>query len=190
MHAINAFTNCVDNLKIIVVLPKNHIDLWKDLCREFSFDIEHSIVEGGPQRYHSVKNGLKAITEDCIVAIHDGARPLVNKSTILNSIETAEKYGTAVPVVRINESVREIKGGITKAVDRENLRIVQTPQCFRSDIIIKSYQQNYKEKFTDDATIVESAGTHLHFVDGNVENIKITYPADIFIAEALLKRFG
>ncbi|MCF8296784.1 MAG: 2-C-methyl-D-erythritol 4-phosphate cytidylyltransferase [Saprospiraceae bacterium] len=190
MHAVKVFTDCIKDLKIIIVLPKAHIELWSELCREFSFDIEHSVVEGGPKRYHSVKNGLKEVKEDCIVAIHDGARPLVNKSTILNTIAAAESYGAAIPVVKVNESVREITGATTKSINRENLRLVQTPQCFKSDIIFKAYKQNYKEEFTDDANVVENDGQIVHIVEGNVENIKITYPGDIFIAEVLLKRFS
>ena len=190
MHAIKAFSDCISNLNVVVVIPKSNYELWKDLCKEFSFDIKHTVAEGGLHRFHSVKNGLQNISENAVVGIHDGARPLVNKSTILKSYSAAEKYGAAIPLVRINESVRELSNKANKPLARENLRLVQTPQCFRSEIIKKSYQQDYKEEFTDDATVVESAGHKIHIVDGNVENIKITFPSDIFIAEALLKRFG
>jgi len=187
MHTIFAFHDYLPQIKIVLVLPKIHISSWNKLCDEYNFSIQHEIIEGGKTRFHSVKNGLALIPKDCIVAIHDGARPLVSKSSISNCFNTAEKFGNAIPVIPINESVREIDKNLNKFVDRKNLRIVQTPQCFKSSIIKKAYEQDYNERFNDDASVAESAGEKIHLVDGNSENIKITYPSDIKIANALLK---
>lgn len=188
MHTIFAFHDYLPQIKIVLVLPKIHISSWNKLCDEYNFSIQHEIIEGGKTRFHSVKNGLERIPKDCIVAIHDGARPLVSKSSISNSFNAAEIFGNAVPVIPINESVREIDKNHNKFVDRKKLRIVQTPQCFKSSIIKKAYEQDYNESFNDDASIAETVGEKIHLVDGNSENIKVTYPSDIKIANALLKK--
>jgi 2-C-methyl-D-erythritol 4-phosphate cytidylyltransferase len=134
-----------------------------------------------------VKNGLEKVTESGLVAIHDGVRPLVSKETIERVFRKAEMDGNAIPVVRIAESLRRVTEEKSIIVDRNDLRIIQTPQCFRSDIIKRAYQQEYREEFTDDASLVENMGIRINLVEGNAENIKVTRPSDIIIAEALLK---
>lgn len=187
MHTIRKFHDYSDDLIIKLVLPKPFIDFWSSLCNRFEFQIPHQVVEGGNSRFHSVKNGLKKIAADNLVAIHDGVRPLVNHDTIHRVFQTAEKQGNAIPVVKINESIRHLHKKDSSPKDRSDYRLVQTPQCFRSEIILKAYQQEFKNNFNDDATVVESMGIKVNLVEGNFENIKITRPVDLTIAEAFLK---
>ena len=187
MHTIQKFHRFSDGLKIILVLPEPFIDFWKSLCKRYEFNLDHELVVGGDTRYQSVYNGLKCVEKDSLVAIHDGVRPLVAEKTIEQTFKTAEEAGTAIPVVKINESVRKLDKDESNPVNRKSFRLVQTPQCFRSEIILKAYLQDYDESFTDDATVVEELGIQLKLVEGNYENIKITRPVDLKIASALLK---
>ena len=187
-HTINAFFSYNNEISIILVLPSSQISQWKELCDENHLTIPHNIVEGGETRFHSVKNGLKSIEEAGLIAIHDGVRPLVSNETISRVYNTAEKLGTAIPVLSVNDSIREISNKTNKSVNRNNLKIVQTPQCFKSEIINKAYQQSYNEMFTDDATVVEKTGEEIFLVDGNNENIKITTAIDLLIAENLIQQ--
>ncbi|MCF8367705.1 MAG: 2-C-methyl-D-erythritol 4-phosphate cytidylyltransferase [Bacteroidales bacterium] len=186
MHTLECFSGVFDDLEIILVLPAPYFDYWSSLCKRFDFDVDHTLVEGGENRFLSVKNGLRQINERGIVGVHDGVRPLLSKATIHNAFASAEINGNGIPVTSINESMRELKNDHNYPVARNNFRLIQTPQCFQSDLIIKAYKQEYREEFTDDATVVESLGIKIHLVDGNPENIKITSPSDIKIAQALL----
>lgn len=187
-HTLSTFYTYCNDIRIILVLPQSQIERWKKLCKEFEFIIPHSIVEGGNTRFDSVKNGLKPIKEKGIIAIHDGVRPLVSIKTITNTFDAAEKHRAAIPVISVNESLREISGNTNRSADRNNYRIVQTPQCFKSEIIQKAYQQNYMESFTDDATVVEKTGEKIFLVEGNIENIKITTAFDLSFAECLMNQ--
>lgn len=187
LHSINKFLNTDPNIEIILVLPPEYVVLWEQLCAEYMFHKPVKIAHSGESRFHSVKNGLEFVTEDSVVAIHDAVRPLVSTKTILATYKAAEMYGNAVPAVPINDSIRQIESSRTIAVDRSRYCATQTPQCFTSDIIKKAYQQEYKYIFTDDAMVVEFMGEHIKLVDGNPENIKITSPKDLLIAEVLLK---
>jgi 2-C-methyl-D-erythritol 4-phosphate cytidylyltransferase len=187
MHTINAFYNFDNNIEIIIVLPSKFIDYWKKLCVQYKFNIEHKIADGGPARFHSVKSGLNAIKDNnSIVAIHDSVRPLVSKKVIESAFYNAEIYGNAIPVIKINESIREKDGFINRPANRENFYIVQTPQCFKTEIIKKAYTQNYNDLFTDDASVIESIGETIHLIEGNPENIKITTPVDLIFAKAII----
>lgn len=188
LHSIEPFLKYTPDIEIVVVLPENLIDQWKELCKQCNFLYKHQIVPGGPTRFHSVKNGLKYVSDNCIVAIHDGVRPMVSHETIERSYTFAQRFGNAIPVFDINESVRWVDGIVNKVQDRSKLKIVQTPQVFRSEIIKEAYNQNFDESFTDDASVVESRGEKIFLVEGNRENIKITMPADIKIAKALLSK--
>jgi len=190
MHSIECFYNYSVKITIILVLPKIYFDLWKTLCKKNNFTIKHKIIEGGKTRFHSVKNGLSVINEESLVAIHDGVRPLVSNETISRAFHYAKIFGNGIPVVPINESVREIYEKDNKPIERKKLCIVQTPQCFKSSIIKKAYKQNYQENFTDDATVIESTGEKIQLFNGNIENIKITRPIDLKIAEIILKKTG
>ena len=190
LHTINKFLDTDPNIEIILVLPKEHLQYWEQLCAENIFHKAVKIAYSGESRFHSVKNGLEFVTEDSIVAIHDAVRPLVSSKTILATYKAAEMYGNAVPAIPINDSIRQIESTRTIAVDRARYCATQTPQCFRSDIIKKAYQQEYHYAYTDDAMVVEAMGEPIRLVDGNPENIKITSPKDLLVAEVLLKAEG
>lgn len=187
MHAIEKFTTFDSSIKIIVVLPQDHIVLWRDLTGRYSFFVSHDIVSGGATRFESVKNGLQLISSRGYVAIHDGVRPLVSLDTILRCFKEAERYGNAVPVISPADSLRLITEQGNIPVNRHNLRLIQTPQVFDTDLIIKAYRQEYSPEFTDDATLLEKTGESIHLVEGNRENIKITNPEDLVVAEALMR---
>lgn len=188
LHTLNVFYRFDPTIQLIVVLPGSYFGTWKTLCDTCSVKYEAFLAEGGPERFHSVKSGLKFVDDDkSVVAVHDAVRPLVSREVLDRAFTDAEHYGNAIPVIPVNESLRERTGVGSRSVDRKNLFMVQTPQCFRTSILKKAYRQNYASEFTDDATVVESDGEIIHLVEGNPENIKITSPADMLIAEALLR---
>lgn len=187
MHTIEKFVAAIPDINIILVLSAAYKMQWKSLCNAYNFKTPYQLAEGGETRFHSVKNGLALVCENSIVGIHDAARPLVSVKTILSAYETAEKTGNASPAVSINESMREMSNKGNKAVDRNNYFIVQTPQCFQSKLIKKAFLQEYNSSFTDDASVLESVGEKINLVEGNRENIKITTPQDLIIAEALMR---
>ncbi len=187
IHTFESFIKYSIDIQITLVLPEPYIDFWKSLCKRFNFETNHKVIEGGNTRFNSVQNGLIDIHNGGLVAIHDGVRPLVTKETLNRVFKKAEETGNAIPVVKINESIRKISNDNSFFVNRREYRLIQTPQCFHSELIKKAYQQDYKEEFTDDATVVEAMGIKINLVEGNMENIKITRPGDIKIAEAFLK---
>ncbi len=187
MHTIGVFFDFDPECELILVLPAAQQELWDDLCLKHSFSLPHQIVSGGETRFHSVLNGLKLIQEEGIVFIHDGVRPLVSHQTIERCNHMAQKNGNAIPVLRINESLRKQKGLQSVSVDRTLYLSVQTPQTFRSDQILKAYEQDFDTAFTDDASVAEKAGFPIFMVEGNRENIKITTPTDLIVAEAFLQ---
>jgi 2-C-methyl-D-erythritol 4-phosphate cytidylyltransferase len=188
MHTLEVFYRYDQEIRIIVVLPETQIQTWKALCNTYNFMIRHELRPGGITRFHSVKNNLDLIEDDSLVGIHDGVRPLVHSETIKRCYAAALKYGNAVPAVSIPETLRKITTFGSEAVDRNLFRLVQTPQVFVGKLLKKAYLQEYNEKFTDDAGVVDQLHEEpIHIVEGNTENIKITYSGDIQIAEALLK---
>jgi 2-C-methyl-D-erythritol 4-phosphate cytidylyltransferase len=190
MRTIHKFFTVLDDCSIIVVLAKEYQDEWKLLCKQHQFIISHQVVNGGETRYASVKSGLTLVPDACIVGIHDAARPLVGTSTILKTYEEAELMGNASPAVPLADSLRRLKGKENTAVDRKDFMIIQTPQCFHSHLIRKAFEKPYRPEFTDDATVLESYGEKIHLIEGNRENIKITTPQDLLIAEALFKQIA
>lgn len=187
IHTFESFINYSKDIQITLVLPEPFIDFWKSLCKKFDFEVEHTVVEGGKTRFNSVRNGLNGIEDNSLVAIHDGVRPLVSKETLNRVFKKAAETGNAIPVVKINESLRKINDDTSFSVNRREYRLIQTPQCFQAELIKQAYRQDYKEEFTDDATVVETMGIKINLVEGNIENIKITRPGDIKIATAFLK---
>lgn len=187
MHTIEKFSSYPEYFHIIVVLPKPYIDFWKSMCKRYDFHVDHKVIEGGDSRFYSVKNGLKFVKKNSLVGIHDGVRPLVNNTTIHNSFHVAALKGNAIPVVKVNESIRKVDGENSNPVNRQHFRLIQTPQCFQSELILKAYNQDFQNHFTDDATVVEALGEKINLVEGNYENIKITRPVDLQFAEAFLK---
>jgi 2-C-methyl-D-erythritol 4-phosphate cytidylyltransferase len=187
MHAIKAFNTYDPSVEIRVALPELETEVWKNLCDQYQFKIAHSLARGGETRFHTVKMNLTDIPKPSLIAIHDGVRPMVHTSTIANCFKMAEEYGTAIPVVPVKESIRKTMEDDSIAEDRTLYRIVQTPQVFQSEILINAYSTEYQQSFTDDASVVEYAGFKIYTTGGNEENIKITTPVDLLIAEALLK---
>ena len=188
MHTLRVFHDYDPQCRLILVLPELQQDFWDELCTRHSFTLPHQVVPGGRTRFHSVQNGLKHVDVDGIVFIHDGVRPLVNRETLDRCFDEALKYGNAIPVLPVTESLRKRDGGVSISVDRSLFFSVQTPQTFRSEQILEAFTQNFDPAFTDDASVAEKAGFSIHLVDGNPENIKITTPTDLIIAEAFLKR--
>jgi len=187
MHTIEKFYYYDNMIKIILVLPKDQFDLWNQLCIKYSFTINLTLTNGGNTRFESVKNGLKMISDKCVLGIHDGVRPLVSNETIDRCYSIAEKKGSAIPVTEATESIREIKIDKSIAVNREHFKMVQTPQVFICSKIKEAYKQPYNKLFTDDASVFESTGFNICLTKGNKENIKITTPIDLIIGKALKK---
>jgi 2-C-methyl-D-erythritol 4-phosphate cytidylyltransferase len=187
MHTVEAFSKPSINAQIIIVLNVDYLTQWERLVKQYGFDIPHVLIRGGATRFHSVKNGLKEIPKNALVAVHDAVRPLIDEDIINKSFQLAEHSNTAVVAVKSKESLRKkISDTTTEAVDRENYYLVQTPQVFKSDLLHKAYQQEFRNEFTDDASVVERLGEQINLVEGNYKNIKITFPEDLLIAESLL----
>jgi len=185
MHTINRFAACDPTIEIILVLPSSQFDYWKELCIQYNFKIPHRLVAGGIVRFESVKNGLSAIGEEGLVAIHDGVRPLVSVETIDRCYRVAAEMGNAIPVMPVIESIRMIVGNGSLPVDREKYVTIQTPQVFQVTEIKKAYESGFEPSFTDDATVLEKLGIQINLVEGNRENLKITHSTDLAIAEIL-----
>lgn len=187
MHSFEPFVNYSDKIELLLTLPKDWISYWNDLCVEYNFKIPHIVIDGGEERYHSVRNAVKSAKGE-LIAIHDGVRPFVSKKLLENLIFTALKNGSAVPVVTLKESLRQLnEDGSSSAVDRNNFKSVQTPQVYQSEIIKQAYELSFHAKITDDASLVEEAGNTIFLVDGDENNLKITTPKDIWIAEYLFQ---
>ena len=183
---IEAFHAFDPAMPIVVVLPEAQIPIWKALCIGHGFVIDHQVVAGGEERFHSTRNGLAVVQGDGVVAVHDGVRPLVSKELIARCFAAAEEHGAAIPVVPITSSVRLVDGDASRAIDRTGMRAVQTPQCFQVALLRAAFAAPYDPAFTDEATLVERTGTSVHLVPGEEKNLKVTTPIDIRVAEILL----
>lgn len=190
MHTLERFHHFDAGIELIVVLPEQNLPDWKRLVDQYNFKIAHTLLAGGQERYHSVKNGLQAVRKGRLIAVQDGVRPLVSQQTIAAAFKAAATYGAAVPALAPKESLRQLTDEGSKAVDRRRYRMVQTPQVFRREILQEAYQHPYRSSFTDDASLVEYAGYNIHLVEGNRHNIKITTPEDLEIAKLFLKQEG
>ena len=189
MHTLEAFFKSTSSPRLILVLHADYHALWKELCIVHNFAIKHTLISGGETRFHSVKNAIDQITDkDVLIAVHDAVRPLVSAEIIDDAFRCAEASGSAVVAVKTRDSVRQLTGGISQSLNREGVYLVQTPQAFQSALLIKAYQQPYDTKFTDDASVVEQSGVPIMLIEGDYTNIKITFPADIAIAEAILTK--
>lgn len=187
MHTLQAFHLSEVQPELIVVLAKSDHEYWRELCFKYNFTIPHTLVEGGKERFHSVRNGLMSIKENGVVAIHDAVRPVVNSSLITSTFKTALELGNAIPVVKPSDSVREIEATGSKILNRDKLVLIQTPQTFDLGQLRIAYQQSFSPIFTDDASVVEAAGFPINLVEGHRNNIKITYPEDLELASFLMK---
>lgn len=188
MRTIEAFYRFDRHINIILVLPVSHQDYWKSLCEEYNFSIEHVIANGGETRFHSVKNGLDLVTNG-LVAVQDGVRPFGSVEMIKRCFDAAEEeYPAVIPVIDSTDSLREVVDeDKSRIVDRSKIRLVQTPQVFDVNVLKKAYQTDFKETFTDDASVVEAMGVNVHLVKGEVTNIKITTPLDLKIGELIIR---
>lgn len=190
MRTLSVFYSVDPATDLILVLPENDFPYWKALCQEYEFDIPHRLVAGGNSRFQSVRKGLNSLTPGTeLVAIHDGVRPFVGKSVISESFETAKKHGSAIAVVALKDSIRKLTDdGKSFYQERQNFRLVQTPQTFQADKIKKAFTVTELQQFTDDATVYENQGWQVTLISGNPENIKITTPEDMDFAEYIVTK--
>lgn len=187
MRTIERFAAFDPAMDIIVVLPQSQTDYWQRLCHEHRFGIGHRTTAGGATRYESVRNGLALVDGEGLVGIHDGVRPLVSLPTLERCYAMAATHGNAIPACDSVDSVRMLKpDGSNTAADRTCVKLVQTPQVFDVKLIKRAYQLGYRPTFTDDASVAEAAGIGINLTEGNRENIKITTPVDLLLAEAIL----
>ena len=188
MRTLERFRRYSPTLQIILVLPKAQQDYWQKLCKEYAFDIDYQLADGGETRFHSVQNGLAKIPDNAqgVVGVHDGVRPFPSIDVIRNCYETAREKKAVIPVIPVVETVRHLKGDTSVTVPRNDYRLVQTPQTFDIQLLKAANRQPYNEGFTDDASVVETFGFNITLVEGNRENIKITTPYDLKIAEVLI----
>ena len=187
MRTLDTFHACDESIQIILVLPRDHQDYWRELCAQYQFAVPHRIADGGATRFHSVQNGLSLVdAPEALVAVHDGVRPFVSHEVISRCYAEAEARGAVVPVIPVVETVRQLTGEGSVTVDRNAYRLVQTPQTFRATLLRRAYEQPYTDAFTDDASVVEALGEAVTLVDGNRENIKLTTPFDLIVAKALI----
>ena len=189
MHTVEAFARADEGFKFILVLPEAHFSTWHSLVNEYNFTIPVTLVAGGAERFFSVKNALVHVPNGALVAVHDGVRPFASKETILEAFAVAAEKGSAVPVIDEVDSLRRVQAGESQAVNRSEYKRVQTPQVFQSTILQKAYNQEFSSLFTDDASVVESIGETITLTTGNVENIKITTPHELLLAEALINGY-
>ena len=189
-RTINTFSEALPGAEIVVVLPEEHIALWENLRARFDV-ARHRIVAGGKERFHSVLNGINALSDEVeYIAVHDGVRAMATKRLIIRAMLAAEEHDAVIPVVDVVDSYRRVAGTESHIVPRAELRIVQTPQTFRAQTLRDAYNVDYSAAFTDDASVVEAAGGHITLVEGERTNIKLTTPEDMAYAEWLLSREG
>ncbi len=189
-YTVKAFLEAYEDLQIILVLPEDHTDMGREIIDAW-FDYSRiQITAGGESRFHSVQNGLQLVTEDGIVFVHDGVRCLVTPDLIHRCYEKALENGSAIPVVPAQDSVRILTEDDNEAMERSKVVLVQTPQTFHSKILVAAFEIDYKERFTDEATVVEAYGLKINLVDGEPGNIKITRPVDLLLAELIVEKMS
>lgn len=185
-YTLRAFLEAYDDMQIILVLPEEYIAVGQEIIDAY-FDYSRiQITNGGRQRFHSVQNGLAMVEDESIVMVHDAVRCLITPALIRRCYEAVLEHGSAIPVVPCKDSIRMLTEEGNQAIDRNALRLVQTPQAFYSKIILPAFKIDYKEWFTDEASVTEAFGLKLHLVEGEEENIKVTHPIDMIVAQAIL----
>ncbi|MDG1850040.1 MAG: 2-C-methyl-D-erythritol 4-phosphate cytidylyltransferase [Flavobacteriales bacterium] len=188
MHTMEKFYRANASIELIVVLPSSHHSTWETLCRKHQFNIPHQIAAGGMSRFKSVKKGLEYCSEESIIAVHDGVRPLISSDLILKMYKETELKRALIPVCPVSESIRLVTEDSSKALDRSQYYSVQTPQCFSSELLQAAYEQEERDTFTDDASVVEALGEKVHLCEGEDSNVKLTSPKDLLLAEILMSR--
>ncbi|MCB0700303.1 MAG: 2-C-methyl-D-erythritol 4-phosphate cytidylyltransferase [Chitinophagales bacterium] len=187
-HTIKAFYEAYDDMNIVLVLPEDQLSYAQMVLQAFEGDRpDITIVTGGATRFHSVQNGLKVVEEESIVFVHDGVRPLVSVELICACYEQAFGKGSAIPAIAVSDSIRSVDGDDSTPVDRSVLRAIQTPQTFKSEILLPAFEQGYSEQFTDEATVVEANGEKVYLIEGDKRNVKLTTPEDLEWADMILK---
>ena len=185
-HTINRMRQALPASQIVVVLPEDHIELWRNLSARFDI-AKHEITAGGAERFYSVKNGINTLSPEIkTIAIHDGVRPLASKKLIIKLILEAEKNGAVIPAVAPADSYRIVDENGSHIIDRSQLRMIQTPQVFSAEVLRAAYEQPFSATFTDDASVAEAAGHKITLIEGERQNIKITTPSDMTIAETFI----
>ncbi len=191
MHSVEAFHRCGSTLSIIIALPEASFPFWQDICEAYNCSIPHETVIGGKERFHSVHNGLQKVEKGGVVGVHDGARPLVTPKLIDRCYAHARKHGSAVPAVPATESLRWLEdNGRHHSLERNRVRIIQTPQCFHTEPLQEAYEKAFSPSFTDEATVFEAAGHAPHLVNGDPDNLKITREGDLEKAERIMNGQG
>ncbi|MBQ8265513.1 MAG: 2-C-methyl-D-erythritol 4-phosphate cytidylyltransferase [Bacteroides sp.] len=185
MRTMEAFHTYDAAIHIILVLPVSQQAYWKELCQEYQFSLSYDIANGGDTRFHSVMNGLALVEGNGLVGVHDGVRPFVSQEVIARCYEEAEACKAVIPVIDVVETVRHLTEEGSETVPRDRYKLVQTPQVFEVELLRRAYQQTYTDLFTDDASVVEALGEKVYLVKGNRENIKLTTPFDLKLAEML-----
>ena len=185
-YTLKTFLNAFADIELILVLPVDYTDMGQEIINAYFDNEKIKVTAGGDTRFQSVKNGLQLVEDDSIIFVHDGVRCLLTENLIHRCYERAVQTGTAIPVIVSKDSVRIVSDEGNDAVDRNKVMLVQTPQTFRSKILLPAFQIDYKEKFTDEATVVEAYGMKVTLVEGEENNIKITRPVDILMAEKIL----
>ena len=187
-HTIDAFLDAYHDMQVIVVLPEAYLEFGNSIIADIVDKARVKTTSGGSTRFHSVQNGLKLINETSIIFVHDGVRSLVSQTLIQRCFEQAVEKGSAIPAVAATDSIRLVNGEESSVANRNNIRIIQTPQTFKSNILLPAFNQEYVDTFTDEATVVEAFGTKVFLCEGDYNNIKITRPIDLLVAENILNQ--
>lgn len=187
LHTLHTFYAFNPRFHFIVVLPRTATGMWREIMKRQPQGIPHRVVAGGSTRAQSTLNGLALVPPESMVAVHDGVRPLVSHATLQRCLDTAMEKGNAIPVWEVYESLRAVEGSTSKAIDRNRIRVVQTPQVFHASLLKRAFEQHGTEDFTDEASMVEKLGIKINLVEGNRENIKITDAFDLKLAEYLIQ---
>lgn len=185
-YTLDVFLRAYDDLKVILVLPEEYTETGREIIDAYFDETRVTIAVGGATRFESVKNGLKLVEDEAIVFVHDAVRCLVTIDLVRRCHDMAIETGSAIPVIKCNDSVRLITEDGSEPVERDKVMLVQTPQVFHSKILLPAYQIDYKDRFTDEATVVEAFGMKVSLLEGDKNNIKVTHPADLIVAERLL----
>jgi 2-C-methyl-D-erythritol 4-phosphate cytidylyltransferase len=188
IHTLEAFLKAESQISIVLVLPSLYMELGQSLVAQYLPNRSVQCVVGGETRFHSVKNGLAVIPSDAIVMVHDAVRCLLSSDLIIRCIEQANLKGSAIPAIASKDSVRLLKSDKSVAIPRDEVRLIQTPQTFEAGMLKKAFLQEYNHGFTDEASVVENMGEQVHLIEGEEQNIKITYPVDLLLAEQLLTK--
>ncbi|MCA6450242.1 MAG: 2-C-methyl-D-erythritol 4-phosphate cytidylyltransferase [Chitinophagaceae bacterium] len=185
-YSLQVFLQAFDDLQIILVVPGDNLAEGERLAKELDGNTRIRVITGGSTRFHSVQNGLACVTSPSIVFVHDGVRCLVSTDLIRRCYTQALEKGSAIPAVAATDSIRVVEGASHLVMDRNRVWIIQTPQTFRSELLLPAFQRDYTEGFTDEATVVEASGEAVYLIDGEYTNIKITRPVDLLVAERIL----